>query len=368
MVFLNVTIFKRLVSRMLVKLILKALPDVPKKYFIFGTAVGYRDNSKFLFEESIKKGIKNCYWVAKNRKEYFYLKEKNLPVVLLYSHSWFKVILRTKVAFFTHGIGDLSPSLAQSTIAVNLWHCMPLKKMGYDAERDMKSINRRNRFGLSDVYSKWDFILASNTYSKNALISATHMAEDQIIISKQARNAPLYGAKNPVDFFAVYMPTHRDDGSGKHIDQLVKWWPTIYEETGMKLCIKQHPLDRAVVTTPRDCEAFVREYDVNPSSDPQDILIKSAMLISDYSSVIFDYLILRRPIVIFAPDVDRYLKARGGEFYIKFEELFSQFPMAYDRDDFITHIIRKTLPAYEIYETYSEVDCGVNIIDKFMIS
>ena len=61
-------------------------------------------------------------------------------------------------------------------------------------------------------------------------------------------------------------------------------------------------------------------YDVSDYSDINDLYVISDLLITDYSSVFFDYSILKRPIVFYMYDLDTY-KGKLRDFYIDLHEL-----------------------------------------------
>jgi len=80
------------------------------------------------------------------------------------------------------------------------------------------------------------------------------------------------------------------------------------------LVIKLHPSVQEPLDIPERLAKFV--VDLSKSADINDLLILSDVLITDYSSVIFEYALLRRPMVFFAYDVDSYLDERG--FYYEY--------------------------------------------------
>lgn len=306
----------RLISRVFFRFIL-LLSTNRLEYRLFGCAFGFRDNSKYLFLEMLHN--KNCFWVAKSSAEYALLQSQQLPVVLYGSKEWSQKVKHCKTAFFTHGIHDVAPALPKNTTTVNLWHGVPLKKMGYDSAVDLKQINRRKQLFLREVYSQWDYLLASSEHSVEALLSATQMPESKILRAKQPRNSIL-STSVATSKLITYMPTFRDDGSNDHIIKLLKWWPNIYAETGYKLCLKLHPLEK--VETPVTGQSWL----VDPAilaqhSDVQEILQQTDILITDYSSVMFDFATTKRKVIIYAPDIIQYLKLRGAGFYISLNEL-----------------------------------------------
>lgn len=306
----------RLISRAFFRLVL-IFSFNRLEYMLFGCAFGFRDNTKYLFLELLTK--KNCFWVAKSSAEYELLQSQSLPVVMYGSKEWSNKVKNCKAAFFTHGIHDIAPALSKKTTTVNLWHGVPLKKMGYDSSVDLQRINRRKQLFLRDVYSQWDYLLASNEHSVAALISATRMPESKILRAQQPRNSILKPSL-ATNKLITYMPTFRDDGSNEHILKLLDWWPNVYAQTGYKLCLKLHPLEK-VETSISGQSWLMDPAELSSSSDVQEILQQTEILITDYSSVMFDFATTQRKVIIYAPDISQYLKLRGDGFYISLEKL-----------------------------------------------
>lgn len=326
--------FYRLTSRVLFRLLL-IFTSNKRKYRLFGCAFGFRDNSKYLFLNMQKQA--GCFWVAKNTTEYQLLQSQQLPVVLHGTKQWSHKVKNCRTAFFTHGIHDVAPALAKSTIKVNLWHGVPLKKMGYDSAVDLKQIKRRKSLLLADVYSQWDYLLASNEHSVKAMASATRLPISKILAARQPRNDILL-SPSTTDKVITYMPTFRDDGSNAHITELLKWWPNIYANTGYKLCLKLHPLEKVKISA-NDEPWLVAPTSLSQSAEVQEILQQTEILITDYSSVMFDFAITQRKVIIYAPDIEQYLKLRGAGFYITLNKLDVFKKNVGCERDLITHIL-----------------------------
>ena len=67
--------------------------------------------------------------------------------------------------------------------------------------------------------------------------------------------------------------------------------------------------------------------DVTSYPDPQELFVVSDMLISDYSSVIIDFMIMRKPVFLYARDFETYPKERG------FKQLYFELPLARNRSE-----------------------------------
>lgn len=83
---------------------------------------------------------------------------------------------------------------------------------------------------------------------------------------------------------------------------IVKWHPALYNNIKRGLC--KYNSDKVI--------------DASPYNDINDLLLVSDILVTDYSSVIFDWYLLNKPIVYFTYDLDEYEKDRG--LYYEFDE------------------------------------------------
>ena len=81
-------------------------------------------------------------------------------------------------------------------------------------------------------------------------------------------------------------------------------------------------------------ELLNNKYDVTKYHDMQELLIASDILITDYSSSIFDFLITGRPAFIYAPDKQYYFRTRGS--YIEMEE--TPIPISQNNNQLIQNI------------------------------
>lgn len=114
----------------------------------------------------------------------------------------------------------------------------------------------------------------------------------------------------------LYAPTFRD---GEKYNADVKL-DIPYMNESLKddyvLLIKLHPIIRNKIEIPKGCEDFVRDAS---SFNMNDLLVMTDVLITDYSSVVFDYALLERPMIFFAYDLDEF-KQKSREFYYGYEE------------------------------------------------
>ncbi len=119
----------------------------------------------------------------------------------------------------------------------------------------------------------------------------------------------------------LYLPTYRRYNGGINVDDYdyeIDWdkLNNYLEEFDSVFIVKKHPLlvHQNINFVPKD---FDRIIEINEMSH-YELLVGADVLITDYSSAYFDYLILNRPIIFYCPDTEKYLKENG--FYIKFPE------------------------------------------------
>lgn len=132
---------------------------------------------------------------------------------------------------------------------------------------------------------------------------------------------------------AIYAPTFRSD-------MKLHWYDLNYEEildtleaeTGKPwvMLIRLHPrlAGKAKKIVPRE----KRFINASGYMDMQELAVASDLMISDYSSVITDFMLTKKPAYMYVPDLDKYLKSRG--MYFKMEEL--PFPYARTTTELIT--------------------------------
>jgi len=76
--------------------------------------------------------------------------------------------------------------------------------------------------------------------------------------------------------------------------------------------LRLHPFVRAAIDVPAELASFA--IDASDHPEINDLLMASDVLVTDYSSVIFEYALLRRPMLFFAPDLAAYEGERGFYF------------------------------------------------------
>ena len=205
-------------------------------------------------------------------------------------------------------------------------HGTPLKFMGMDMQAYPVAANHMNFWNLLGRIKFWDFDLSSNRYSTEILARA-FPGNHEILEFGYPRNDvlvnPPRGMASDVrnrlgvsdeSFCVLYTPTYRDGYTEFDLDLDPE---AVLEALGENatLLIRGHHSYRDTSSAERLTEEG-RIIDVTDWPEVAPLYLASDLLICDYSSTMFDFAILGRPIVIYAPDWKRYRTTRGTYFDI----------------------------------------------------
>jgi len=319
----------------------------PKKrgLFLLTSSDGnkFKDNPKYFYLYLLKnKENINPYWATKNKKLYQELKKQKMPVTYLYSLNHF--ILTLKAEFIicdntTNGIlyDSLFWHLGKFK-NIQLWHGTILKKIGLlDDKYSRKNKQLKHRlsyFIQKGRYKSYKLIIASDKYTQ--YIMKKVFLNENVSITGYPRNDIFYNRKlcfkknkNDLDFdkykkIILYAPTYRDKPT--EIDPL----PDIFleklnaflQKNNYIFLIKKHPFDKTLKTI----KHLSNIKDVSEKlNDIQELLINTDILITDYSSVFFDFVLTNKPIIYYPYDYDKYLKICRGMRYNYYKELPGPF-------------------------------------------
>lgn len=203
------------------------------------------------------------------------------------------------------------------------WHGSTLKRLA----RDRPDVGWRTRVASRREGRRWDSLLAQNEFSASNLRSA-YAFRGPIWVSGYPRNDALVAGIPRADIrrklglsdsarVALWAPTWRK-GRGTMVDHLDAG--ALSRALGPEWVV----LIRGHVHTWDSLPpaAATGVLDVTTYPDISDLLTVADVLITDYSSVMFDWMVTGRPIVFCVPDLDDYAKAQRG-FYA---DLLSEAP------------------------------------------
>ncbi len=340
-----------------VKLILSCIFALPLYWFsflvprsrniwVFGAWFGlrYGDNPRYFFEYVQKQKNIKAIWIAGDRKVVSQVRALGFPAFLRYSLWGIYYMLRASVAVIGSGLGDFNRALIYRAFKINLWHGAPMKRLNYDnngvkPEKSVKFCWRKVIQAITPYAAEmktYQLILATSEYFKPIMANAFDVSLANIQVLGYPRNDILFDKNHRPPYieslkrydFAkmiAYLPTYRDSFGPQNLFTDYGYdrqaMEDFLEETNSILLLKLHYADQVKKENKLfDFGKRVICVDEKEISDINDILGAIDVLITDYSGVYFDYLLLNRPVVFAAFDLEEYIKERGldddYEFYL----------------------------------------------------
>lgn len=245
-----------------------------------------------------------------------------VDIVIENSWRYFRVMARAN--WFFNNVNFASHFVKRpSTIHVQTHHGTTLKSMGIDCIGYPLAARGTNFGNLLRRSDRWDFSLSSNSYSTEVWARAYPCSYESLEYG-YPRNDLLINA-TPTDVLKIradlglaphqrvilYAPTHRDYSS--HYQEFLDL-DLLAERAGSDTVIlkRAHHFDSAKIKGADG--ASERVIDVSDYPRVEELYLAADILLTDYSSVMFDFGILDRPIVIYAPDWAVYQATRGTYF------------------------------------------------------
>ena len=254
---------------------------------------------------------------------------------------------RAGVLVVTHGLGDVNRYANGGAFVVQLWHGIPLKRIGLDSPATTQVPNvpgaplLRRAVGLlyRGAAQRIRVLPAASHRSRGRLESAFGLGDDRVVVTGEPRVDVLsagsaedrrvaasalldraLGALPPGARTILYAPTWRDGAADPAVPSASEWIRIIrvLEENDAILLVRSHPLGEGGYTPPLPSRR-VRMLGASLLSDVTPALAAVDALITDYSSLAYDAGLLRMPVLYLAPDADEYARTRG--FYGRFEDV-----------------------------------------------
>lgn len=276
-------------------------------------------NIEFIYNELKKYNKKKVILLLTNKQSFFY----NLKFIIFMATS--KIII----------IDDFFPlvyplKVRKNAKLVQVWHAVgAFKTVGFSRLNkpggpNKNSITHRN-------YT--DIIISSSEIEKN-YIEAFHATKDKIHSLGTPRTDMFFDKKMKEDIISdiyrnytflenkkviLFAPTFRGNGKKTaYYDMSYLDLDIIYRNLKKEevFIIKMHPF---IKNRPNIKEKYKEKiFDFSDYNNINNLLLITNLLITDYSSVIFEYALLKRPIIFYVPDLEEYKSSR--DFYYPFDE------------------------------------------------
>lgn len=300
--------------------------------WVFGSWGGHRfaDNAASFFRycQDEVSGSVRLVWISRDWNIVGKLREEGYEAHHVWTPEGLWCCFRAGVYLFDNFCKDINFWTSRSARTVNLWSGVPLKSFERDIDNPRSRYYRLfhglppERLALS-IMMPWhvdrpDLTIATSNETARITRRAFDLPEDAVAITGYPRNDVLFqGSQDPSDgredwpeafreavesgrFVFFYLPTYRDSGKS-FLDVDWERIDGIMERRNASFFLKLHPDDRGTFEG-----SGARVMELPQGIDIYSLLPATDALISDYSSIIFDYMLIERPIIHFLPDLDEF--------------------------------------------------------------
>ncbi|WP_162224383.1 CDP-glycerol glycerophosphotransferase family protein [Halorussus amylolyticus] len=332
----------------------------------FGARGGeaFADNSKYLYlHVAAEHPDVRAVWLSKNREVVADLQDHGYEAYHCHSLRGLLANLRAGVVFLTQGHRDLLMPCCAGAFTVMLWHGVPLKRISWDAEfvRDPAPIQAARAY----IAREFDLLTIPGGGVADPFESGLRIPRDRMVATGYPRNDALFGPirgeevgtdsaalarvrdlaeRHPV---VCYLPTYREGEETVAENLDARALDDLFADRDAYLVVKTHPKER--LDLPPDLSRIVH---LSEKTDVYPLLRETDALLTDYSSVYFDYLLLDRPVAFYPFDRESYTADRG--FYFDYDEVVAG-PVASDFPELLDALGR-ALDAVEAPDSDPDAD------------
>lgn len=339
------------------------LLPIKKNKIVFNNFLGngYGDNPKYVARELLKKNKYDLVWACRENQN------KTLPKGIRSSNGWYRYLKEFATAKIWVSNIRLPRYIKKrkGQYYIQTWHGgLALKKIEKDAEQSLSKEYVKNAIYDS---KRTDIMLTNSDYGVK-LYKRAFWYNGPILCSGLPRNDDFVNFKNkskdkPKELknykIVLYAPTFRatnnDEAYNLDLETLIEKLNKT-TEFKWKVIVKLHPnmIDSSFIKFSDNILNYSNIPDIN------DLLLMTDILITDYSSVMFDYMLLNKPIILYAADIEEYKKDR--DFSIKLEEV--PFEIAKNNQELFNIIENMKNKDYKsIYENFGK-EYGLNETGK----
>lgn len=346
----------------LLKIINKLIPK-NNNQILFVSIPDFSDNAKAMFEYLINNKDNEGYsliWSLSDKKTAKNLLNQGIKTCVQMSINGLVKLFRSKYVISTHStFGGLK---VKNQVFVNLWHGMPLKSMGF--MDNMLSEEEKNEYiKKSNAIS---ILLTTSTVTHNAMVSCFHINPLKVKITGQPRNDNLFSEKSHDNLskllkkdiskfkkIVFFTPTFRvwddrEEGVPKKknffnfLDYKEEVFRGYLEKNEILFLLKIHPQEeeyylRTLMNLDKGNIILITSEMLHANlMDLYDILGATDILITDYSSVYFDFLLINKPIIFVPTDLKEYSESRG--FILEPYDFWAPGPKATNFKDFLEEL------------------------------
>lgn len=303
---------------------------IPKnqKYIYLKSDFLYPDNIQAILDAILANGIEKDYTVFCDGIGFnCYRSLDKIRFIKRHSIKGFWSFFRSKYVFTDIGINGLKKPV-KNQLLINTWHGTSLKKIGYLMNDNLNESH----------IPMASYVIAYSPFFVNVLSKAFGISKDRVLVTGEPRNDYLFSENDTIlkrlniennKKILIWMPTYRqnkfdntDDGAQYELgipllsNRNISLLNEHCSNNGCLLIIKWHGMQsNSEIDNKYSNIRFITSEDIQKTELPLYHLIAQCDgLITDYSSIYINYLVLNKPICFAYDDMDQYMQKRGFMF------------------------------------------------------
>lgn len=279
-------------------------------------------NPYYIFLELIKQSPDLTYiWCCNSDKAKERLKDFDIQTVRYNSISYIMALLTSNVLINNSGFPSWMPFRTKKQIVINTWHGGGAYKRVATSEINTREIINRERLTAKGT----SYFVSSCRKFTEVMTKSVLVPENKFVNTGMPRNDIFFNKAlvtdtnkqvrktlglNDDDYVILYAPTYRGSSLihstfDNQIDITgIKRAAEKRYKKNVKLLFRGH-----VFFTANNTQSF--DMDVTSYPEMQELLCMADMLITDYSSSMWDFSFTNKPCLLFCPDIEDYIKNRG---------------------------------------------------------
>ncbi|GAB3600990.1 CDP-glycerol glycerophosphotransferase family protein [Microbacterium tumbae] len=306
--------------------------------WVFGSGAGIGDGALALWSV-VQDAGHDAVWLTASPREDAEAAARGIRTIRKGGLRGWWATARAGVLVVTHGFGDVNRYAGGGGFTVQLWHGIPLKRIGLDspATTQVPSIPGapilRRLIGMlyRGTAQRIRVLPAASERSRGRLESAFGLGDERVVVTGEPRvdvlsagtaeerrdhaSALLEQAAGPVPGEArrvLYAPTWRDGAADPAVPTAAEWVRivTVLERCNAVLYVRSHPLGEGAYA-PALPSTRVRMLGSAVLTDVTPALPAMDALVTDYSSLAYDVGLLAMPVIHLVPDAVEYARTRG---------------------------------------------------------
>lgn len=302
--------------------------------------VSFSENNKSIYKEMMRQELscRTLFLTTEKMKKSFSGFEKAETLLFDVKNPWDYIrsvyhLATAKIVFVDNYYGFLAKSDFRPEVeCIQLWHANgAIKKFGFE-DPLIRDRGKRAKKRFADVYKRFSKVAIGSEAMGHIFSKAFHVKEDRFIKTGIPRTDLFFEGKNQEKALKkvhtaypqlagkkviLYAPTYREQGL---TDAEMKLDLTMLAQQFQGeyiLLIRLHPAIRNQFKIPPGLKEFV--VDASLYRNMNELLLRTDLLITDYSSIPFEFSLLKRPIILFMYDLEAYEQERG--IWNEFKEL-----------------------------------------------